>query len=92
MPVSVSLVESECPGGKPSNNLPVLYGKRESGEKRGIAVCSHGLSQLEDVSLRIIEWIELLRALGVDKIILPVLAVHPNILTVRILTTIKFRM
>ena len=70
----------------------MFYGKHESGEKRGIAVCSKGLSQLEDVSLRLIEWIELLRALGVDKIILPVLAVHPNILKVRILTTIKFRM
>ena len=42
--------------------------------------------------MRLIEWIELLRALGVDKIILPVLAVHPNILKVRILTTKKFRM
>ena len=87
MPVSVSLVEAECPGSRPSNNLPVLYGKHESGEKRGIAVCSHGLSQLEDVSLRVIEWIELLRALGVNKIFLSILAVHPNVMKV---TTVKY--
>ena len=78
-----------CPGGRPSNNLPVFYGKHHSGEKRGIAVCSKGLSQLEDVSLRIIEWIELLRALGVDKIILPILAVHSNVMKVMMSSTLK---
>ena len=82
VPMSVSLVENECPKNKPSNNLRVFYQTQENEEKQGFAVCSKGLSQLEDVSLKIIEWIELLRSLGVDKISLHILAVHPNVMKV----------
>ena len=67
VPVSVSLVETKCPKRKPSNNLRVFHEIHESGLKQGFAVCSKGLSQLGDVSMRIIEWIELLRALGKPK-------------------------
>ena len=79
VPESVSLVQAECPRSKPSNNLRVFY---QSGPKQGIAVCSKGLSLLGDVSMKIIEWIELLRALGVDKIFLHILAVHANVIKV----------
>ena len=48
----------------------------------GIAVCSKSLSHLGDVSMRFIEWIELLRNQGVDKIFLKVYAVHPNVMKV----------
>ena len=82
VPESVSLVETECPRSKPSNNLRVYYDKPQSGHKQGFAVCSKSLSHLGDVSMRFIEWIELLRALGVDKIILKILAVHPNVMKV----------
>ena len=85
-PVSVSLVEAECPRSPPTNNLRVFYDQHESGHKQGVAVCSKGLSYLEDVSMRFIEWIELLRAMGVDKIILKIFAVHPNVMKVRIST------
>ena len=81
-PVSVSLVETECPKSKPSNNLRVFYKTNKSGQKQGVAVCSKGLSHLGDVSIRLIEWIELLRALGVEKIIFHILAVHPNVMKV----------
>ena len=84
VPVSVSLVETDCPRSKPSNNLRVYYDKHQSGHKQGFAVCSKSLSHLGDVSMRFIEWIELLRALGVDKIILKILAVHPNVMKVTI--------
>ena len=87
VPVSVSIVETECPKSKPSNNLKVYFDKHESGHKRGVAVCSKSLSHPGDVSMRIIEWIELLRAQGVDKIFLSVLAVHPNVNKVRLLTS-----
>ena len=50
--------------------------------KEGIALCSKSLSHLEDESLRFIEWIELLTVMGVSKIILSVLSVHPNVLKV----------
>ena len=79
VPVSVSLVEAECPRSKPSNNLRIYFNKHKSGQKQGLAVCSKSVSHVEDVSMRFIEWIELLRAQGVDKIILTILAVHPNV-------------
>ena len=82
VPESVSLVETKCPRSKPSNNLRVFYDKPERGHKQGFAVCSKSLSHLGDMSMRFIEWIELLRALGVDKIILKILAVHPNVMKV----------
>ena len=79
VPVSVSLVETECPKRKPSNNIKVHFDRHKSGHKQGIAVCSKALTYLGDVSMRIIEWIEILRAQGVEKVILSVLAVHPNV-------------
>ena len=85
VPMSVSLVETACPGSKPTNNLRVFFDTPESGKKKGIAVCSTWVSYLDDVSMRIVEWIELLRAQGVDKIFLTVLAVHPNVWKVIIL-------
>ena len=47
--------------------------------KKGIGVCSKSLSHIQDVSIAFIEWLELLRALGADKIMLSVLSVHPNV-------------
>ena len=82
-PVSVSLVQTECQQGiKPSNNLRILNRWREDGEKRGIGVCSKSISYVDDASMKFIEWIELLRALGADKIMLSVLSVHPNLMKV----------
>ena len=83
VPLSVSLMENECPQNKPSNNLKLYYQTHENDEKQGFAVCSKGLSHLDDVSLKIIEWIELLRSLGVDKISLHIIAVHPNVMKVK---------
>ena len=83
LPVSVSLVQTACQQGvKPSNNLRIFNRRREDGVKRGIGVCSKSLSYIDDGSKKIIEWIELLRALGADKIMLSVLSVHPNIMKV----------
>ena len=42
-------------------------------------MCSKSLSHIQDVSMAFIEWLELLRALGADKIMLSVLSVHPNV-------------
>ena len=56
--------------------------RNENGVKSGVGVCSKSLSHLGDQSMRFIEWIELLRALGVEKIMLSVLSVHPNVMKV----------
>ena len=84
VPVSVSIIDSKCPKTySPSNNLRIHYNLPPDGqEKTGIAVCSKSLSLLDDVSVRLIEWLEVLRSMKVDKINLYVLHAHPNVIKV----------
>uniref|UniRef100_A0A023GAL3 Glycosyltransferase family 92 protein n=1 Tax=Amblyomma triste TaxID=251400 RepID=A0A023GAL3_AMBTT len=75
-PVSVSLVEKQCD--KPTNNVRVVNNR--PAEKQDFAVCVKGLDFLkDDLSVRLIEWIELLNMLGAKKIFLYELEIHPNI-------------
>ncbi|XP_078039293.1 uncharacterized protein LOC144471282 [Augochlora pura] len=75
-PASVSMVEKPCD--TPSNNLRVIYNKPE--RKKDFAVCVKGLDFLhEDLSVRLVEWIELITLLGADKIFFYQLQVHPNV-------------
>ncbi|XP_012220874.2 uncharacterized protein [Linepithema humile] len=75
-PSSVSLVERRCDAA--SNHLRVIYNKPE--RKKDFAVCVKGLDFLhEDLSVRLIEWIELIHLLGADKIYFYELQVHPNV-------------
>merc|ERR1711997_703825 len=78
-PASVSIVEEKCD--KASNNLRVTYNKPEEGEeKKKFAVCVKSLDfPEEDISVRLVEWIELVAALGAEKIYFYVLHVHDNI-------------
>ena len=79
VPVSVSIVEKPCE--KASNNLRVIYNARdEGGKKKKFGVCVKGLDfPDDDLSVRLIEWIELLNTLGAEKIFLYNLEVHPNV-------------
>ena len=83
IPSVVSLVERSCE--QPRNSLRVIFEPlRENQQKEAFAVCSKGLDfPTEDISLRLIEWIELSRALGAAKIFLYQLDLHPNIVKVR---------
>ncbi|XP_034943371.1 uncharacterized protein [Chelonus insularis] len=75
-PASVSIVEKPCDTA--STNLRVIYNKPE--KKKEFAVCVKGLDFLhEDLSVRLVEWIELISILGADKIFFYQLQVHPNI-------------
>lgn len=75
-PASISVVERPCD--KATNNLRVIY--ERPAEKKKFAVCVKGLDFLhEDLSVRLVEWIELLSLLGADKIFFYQLQVHPNI-------------
>ena len=80
VPLSVSIVENICD--KPTNNLRVIYNKlpEDETDKKEFAVCVKGLDfPNDDLSVRLIEWIELLRILGADKIFFYNLEVHPNV-------------
>ena len=76
-PQSVSLVEEQCETS--TNYLNVIYNlPRDNKDK--FAVCVKGLDfPLEDLSVRLVEWLEVLKALGADKIFLYSLDVHPNV-------------
>ncbi|XP_050292845.1 uncharacterized protein LOC126733555 isoform X2 [Anthonomus grandis grandis] len=76
VPQSISLVEKPCDNAP--NNLKVIFNMPRN--KKDFAVCVKGLDFLhEDLSVRLVEWIELLNLLGADKIFLYELQVHPNI-------------
>jgi len=79
-PSSVSIVERECDNA--TTNLRVVYNKlpAEEKEKKKFAVCVKGLDfPDDDLSVRLVEWFELLNQLGADKIFLYNLEVHPNV-------------
>ena len=79
VPAAVSLVENQCDTA--TSNLRVIYNKlTEAEDKKKFAVCVKGLDFPDtDISVRLIEWIELLTALGVDKIFFYKFSVHPNV-------------
>ena len=54
-------------------NLPHDDGPEDFG------VCVKGLSMLDDYSSQVAEWIETLKAFGVNKIFIYVLEIHPKI-------------
>ena len=66
VPFSVSLVEHECDIA--SNNLNVIY-KKTIYDKNNFAVCVKGLSITDSsYSVKMVEWLELLFILGVEKV------------------------
>ncbi|XP_045603841.1 uncharacterized protein [Procambarus clarkii] len=78
VPQSVSLVQNPCH--KPTNNLRIVNNQPEDGQKKNFAVCVKGLDfPSADLSVRIIEWLELVFLLGADKVFLYNLGIHPNI-------------
>ena len=80
VPLFVSIVENICD--KATNNLRVIYNKlpEDETDKKEFAVCVKGLDfPNDDLSVRLIEWIELLQILGADKIFFYNLEVHPNV-------------
>ena len=84
VPVSVSLVENKCEYA--NNNIRVVYNRKKpkTSSKKTFGVCVKGLDfPGEDLSLRLVEWIELVTLLGAGKIYMYLMDVHPNVLKVR---------
>ena len=77
-PAAVSLVEDDCE--KVSNHLNVIF-ETEKKEKK-FAVCAKGHSFPEvDLSIKLLEWIEVNHALGAQPVIY-YFHNHPNIIKV----------
>ena len=77
-PSSVSLVEQKCEVA--TTNLKVTYRPLGEGEtKENFAVCTKGIDFPNDNSPRLAEWIELLTALGANRIFFYDLGVNKNV-------------
>ena len=86
-PESVSIVDEIC--NQASNNLRVIYDLPTMEDpKKKFAVCVKGLDfPDDDLSFKMMEWIEVLSALGADKIFLYNLNVHENVAKVKVKCT-----
>jgi hypothetical protein len=78
VPVSVSLVENRCDNA--TNHLDVIYNFPLNGIKKPFAVCVKQLNFLDDQTMQLIEWVEILSIHGADKIFIYVSKLHPNMI------------
>ena len=77
-PILVSVTEGACDTS--TALLKVIYNKPEGlDSKKNFAVCVKGLDMPDDLSVRLAEWIELVIAMGADKIFLYSYEVHPKV-------------
>ncbi|XP_053617291.1 uncharacterized protein LOC128679223 [Plodia interpunctella] len=79
VPASVSIVENECDR---ATNILRVHNDRPDPRvgRKEFAVCVKGLDFLhEDLSVRLVEWIEFLKIMGADKVFFYELQVHKNI-------------
>lgn len=78
VPSSVSLVEDEFDDAM--NNLKVINNLPEGIIKKPFAVCVKDLDFMDDQTLQMIEWIEIISLLGADKIFIYVIQIHPKLM------------
>ncbi|CAL4124627.1 unnamed protein product [Meganyctiphanes norvegica] len=77
IPASVSLVEHPCD--LATNHLRVVNNQPEFGHKKDFAVCVKGMDFLRyDMSVILVEWLELLFLMGVHKVFIYNMETHPN--------------
>ncbi|XP_059469005.1 uncharacterized protein LOC132192846 [Neocloeon triangulifer] len=78
VPESVSLVVNPCDNA--TNNLRVIYNPAPLGKKKHFVMCVKALNfrQKADSSVRLVEWLEMHKILGADKIVIYEYQVHPN--------------
>lgn len=78
-PGAVSLVVLD-PCKNATNSLRVINNSPKRGVKQGFVVCVKGMNYLyDDISVKLIEWIEMLGILGVEMIYFYILHVHENV-------------
>ena len=80
IPASVSLFSNEFE--TPSNNLKVIHILPENGIKKTVAVCGRLFEYKADMSMILIEWIEIVLLLGADMIVFSVITIHSNMMRV----------
>ena len=75
VPAAVTVSFGNCTG---SNNLLKIHDDSQS-KKSGIGVCVSRVTHFTDKSVSLIEWLEMLRILGANKVYIYTFYIHPNI-------------
>lgn len=78
IPSAVSLVVRDCEIA--SNYLQVIYNPPEMGKVKPVGVCVRLNDFTEDRTVAIVEWIEILQLLGVDKVFVYAINVDPKMM------------
>ncbi|KAF4532512.1 hypothetical protein B566_EDAN007627 [Ephemera danica] len=76
-PTAVSVVEDN-PCVSATTLLPLATPTLTQGTRNSVAVCVKGLDFEEDRSVRLVEWLEINRLLGANKLVVYLYSVHPN--------------
>uniref|UniRef100_A0A914V061 Glycosyltransferase family 92 protein n=1 Tax=Plectus sambesii TaxID=2011161 RepID=A0A914V061_9BILA len=74
-PAFVSLTSKPC--NQPANLLPV-QGRQPTAVQDKVVVCVKGMDFLKDVSIELVEWLELQYLLGADRVVFYTYYVHPQ--------------
>ncbi|KAG5667357.1 hypothetical protein PVAND_015340 [Polypedilum vanderplanki] len=77
VPKFVSLTEDRC--GFANNVMEVKNKKPTNGHKKHFIVSVKQLDFMEDISIQLIEWLEILKILGVDKVEIFIARAHVNV-------------
>ena len=80
VPQFVSFVEKEC--GNANNIFEIRNKKPKNGHKEKFLVSVKALDFQNDISLNLIEWLEILKIFGVNKIEIFIVSAHPNVIQI----------
>ena len=70
----------EHPCNTATNILKLVYNNNNTGQKKQFGVCVKGLDfPGQDISHRLVEWIEILLVLGADNIFFYLFSAHENV-------------
>lgn len=77
--IHVSLTRSPC---DEANNVQVINRQQREVEKKDFLVCVKDLEYDEDKSMALIEWLEILKIFGAQKIVVYVIKIHDRMMKV----------
>lgn len=78
LPIGISVSNTPCA----ASGTFLQLAKPGTKKKKNFAVCVKGLDFLDDISFKIVEWIETQLLLGADSLTIYIFQVHPNVLKV----------
>lgn len=79
VPKFISIVEERCDHAR---NLLEVHHKAKMEKKKNFVVCLKDMNFRDDISRNLVEWLEILKIFGADKVAAYVIKVHPRTMNV----------